>query len=169
MLNRLVAKVGQLEAAAAENEAQRRALQNEVISLKGNIRVFCRVRPTQGPGSVECLPDRNSLVVSQGGKDHLFSYDRVFGPGTSQEEVFGEVSELVQSALDGHKVCLFSYGQTGAGKTHTMQGNPSSPTNRGIIPRAVDKILECASRMERQGWQYTFEASYIEIYNEQLR
>lgn len=55
-----------------------------------------------------------------------------------QEEVFGAVSELVQSALDGHHVCLFSYGQTGAGKTHTMQGSGSGP-GRGIIPRAVEK------------------------------
>ena len=56
-----------------------------------------------------------------------------------QEEVFGTVSELVQSALDGYHVCLFSYGQTGAGKTHTMQGNGDG-TGRGIIPRAVEKV-----------------------------
>jgi hypothetical protein len=45
----------------------------------------------------------------------------------------------VQSALDGYHVCLFSYGQTGAGKTHTMQGD-STAAGRGIIPRAVEKV-----------------------------
>lgn len=54
-------------------------------------------------------------------------------------QVFAGVSELVQSALDGFHVCLFSYGQTGAGKTYTMQG-ADSPAGRGIIPRAVDKV-----------------------------
>jgi len=170
MLNRLVAKVGQLEAAAAENEAKRRDLQNYVLELKGNIRVFCRVRPIEGRGgAIECLPDRTTVRLDQGGRPHPFSFDRVFAPQATQEQVFQEVSELVQSALDGYKVCLFSYGQTGAGKTHTMQGNPNSPAQRGIIPRSVDKILEAADRMERQGWQYKFEASFIEIYNEQLR
>ena len=53
--------------------------------------------------------------------------------------MFSGVSELVQSALDGYHVCLFSYGQTGAGKTYTMQGS-DGPAGRGIIPRAVDKV-----------------------------
>lgn len=53
--------------------------------------------------------------------------------------MFEEVSDLVQSALDGFKVCLFSYGQTGAGKTHTMQGSRSYE-GQGIIPRAISKV-----------------------------
>lgn len=58
---------------------------------------------------------------------------------TLQAAVFEEVSDLVQSALDGYKVCLFSYGQTGAGKTHTMQGSRSFE-GQGIIPRAIAKV-----------------------------
>jgi kinesin family protein C1 len=58
---------------------------------------------------------------------------------STQADVFAEVSQLVQSALDGYKVCLFSYGQTGAGKTHTMLGCGSGE-QRGIIPRAVEKV-----------------------------
>ncbi len=56
-----------------------------------------------------------------------------------QAAVFEEVSDLVQSALDGYKVCLFSYGQTGAGKTHTMQGSRSFE-GQGIIPRSIAKV-----------------------------
>ncbi|CAN0504439.1 unnamed protein product, partial [Scytosiphon promiscuus] len=55
-----------------------------------------------------------------------------------QEEVFTEVSEFVQSALDGFNVCLFSYGQTGSGKTHTMQGSGAGDM-RGMIPRAMEQ------------------------------
>ena len=53
----------------------------------------------------------------------------------AQEQVFEEVSQLVQSALDGYKVCIFAYGQTGSGKTHTMMGPQFCHELRGIIPR----------------------------------
>jgi kinesin family protein C1 len=62
------------------------------------------------------------------------------------------VSEFVQSALDGFHVCLFSYGQTGSGKTHTMQGSGNGAM-RGIIPRAVEQILEQADLLQKQGWK----------------
>lgn len=80
------------------------------------IRVYCRVRPHLSP-AVRCLPDQTSVVVTgEGGKEASFGYDRVFGPTATQDEIFASVSELVQSALDGYHVCLFSYGQTGAGE-----------------------------------------------------
>jgi hypothetical protein len=90
---------------------------------------------------VQCLPDNVSVRLGGGpdGKDHTFAYDRVFRPEASQAAVFEEVSDLVQSALDGFKVCLFSYGQTGAGKTHTMTGSRSYE-GQGIIPRAISKV-----------------------------
>ena len=68
-----------------------------------------------------------------------FSFDRVFAPSAGQEAIFQEVSEFVQSALDGYNVCLFSYGQTGSGKTHTMQGSGVGQM-RGIIPRAIEQV-----------------------------
>jgi hypothetical protein len=57
-------------------------------------------------------------------------------------QVFDSVCELVQSALDGYHVCLFSYGQTGAGKTFTMTGGPT-PEQQGIMPRAVQQVRGC--------------------------
>jgi kinesin family member C1 len=97
-----------------------------------------------------------------------FEFDRVFDPTAKQEEIFEEVSQLVQSALDGYKVCLFSYGQTGSGKTHTMLGEGNGDA-RGIIPRAVAKIVQASQQNAHKGWSYTMHASYVEIYNEQVR
>jgi hypothetical protein len=70
--------------------------------------------------------------------------------------VFGEVSEFVQSALDGYSVCLLSYGQTGSGKTHTMQGSGDGPM-RGIIPRAMQQVGTYKTALETKGWTYTMQ------------
>jgi hypothetical protein len=64
-------------------------------------------------------------------------------------QVFDSVSELIQSALDGYHVCLFSYGQTGAGKTYTMSGG-SSAEQQGIMPRSVNQVNNL---LNTQTWQ----------------
>lgn len=189
MVQALVSRVATLEHALAEAELARRKLHNQLVELRGNIRVFCRLRPCASGSAVACAPDGVSLkLTADDGRDHAFSFDRVFGPGTAQETVFCEVAELVQSALDGYQVCLFSYGQTGAGKTYTMQGTRGA-AGQGIIPRAVRKvcvlevcfddvcnddnwsrqILEGVAVLREQGWEYELHASFIEVYNETLR
>jgi kinesin family protein C1 len=92
----------------------------------------------------------------------------VFSPAAGQDAIFAEVSEFVQSALDGYHVCLFSYGQTGSGKTHTMQGSGNNRM-RGIIPRAVEQILTHVKDLQSQKWKHSINASFLEIYNEDLR
>ncbi len=62
------------------------------------------------------LSSSNGVDTEQKLEEHSFNFDRAFGPSSSQDAVFQEVSEFVQSALDGYNVCLFSYGQTGSGK-----------------------------------------------------
>ena len=103
------------------------------------------------------------------GKRTSFKLQRIFPPTSSQEEVFGEVEGLVQSALDGHKVGIFAYGQTGSGKTWTMEGDMSNLSQSGIIPRSVDLIFERCKRLEEQGWACTLTVEMLEIHNESIR
>ncbi len=167
-------RIEQLEMQVLEGEQIRRAMHNKIQELRGNIRVFVRTRPFL-PGdnggtssSLDLHPDGENMSIECKAKSHGFKFDKVFPPSSGQDAVFDEVSEFVQSALDGYHVCLFSYGQTGSGKTHTMQGSGSGAM-RGIIPRAVEQILNQAKAMRKQKWKFTIMASFLEIYNEELK
>lgn len=169
-------RIIELEAALLNGEQIRRQMHNRIQELRGNIRVFVRTRPfLPGDGahldsSIEVCPDGEnmSIVDHRGGGDHGFKFDKVFPPSAGQDQVFNEVADFVQSALDGYHVCLFSYGQTGSGKTHTMQGSGKG-VMRGIIPRAVEQILSQVLLMQNQKWEFTLSASFLEIYNEELK
>ncbi|EGB07558.1 hypothetical protein AURANDRAFT_1821, partial [Aureococcus anophagefferens] len=184
-------RVAEMEEKLRDADVTRRKLHNTIQELRGNIRVFARVRPflpsdgaaADAPPVVVDMADGTSLTLAAEDDDadgepfgdkkrkrrkELFSYDHVFGPSTGQERVFTEVAEFVQSALDGYQVCLFSYGQTGSGKTHTMQGTGTGPM-RGIIPRAMEQVAAYCDAQRARGWAYEMEVSYVEIYNEQVR
>jgi kinesin family protein C1 len=117
-------RISELEEQLLNGEQLRRALHNRIQELRGNIRVYVRTRPflpndgASSSSSIDILPDGESLSISgrRGENAHAFKFDKVFAPSAGQEVVFDEVSEFVQSALDGYHVCLFSYGQTGSGK-----------------------------------------------------
>jgi kinesin family protein C1 len=161
-----------------KEETLRRILFNQVQELKGNIRVMCRVRPPMREEAVATInypdldkeskelelqgPEEKSSLGTITRKKNAFSFDRVFGPSTQNEEVFGEISQLVQSALDGYNVCIFCYGQTGAGKTHTMSSAD------GMIPRATKMIYDQATALQEKGWTYHMEGSFVEVYNEEI-
>jgi len=168
-------RITQLEAELLKGAQIRREMHNRIQELRGNIRVFVRTRPFlpgdngETKSSIDVLPDgENISIEGNNSATHDFKFDKAFPPSSGQEVVFQEVSEFVQSALDGYHVCLFSYGQTGSGKTHTMQGSGSGGM-RGIIPRAVEQILNQAQTMKEQKWTFKLTASFLEIYNEELR
>jgi kinesin family protein C1 len=165
-------QIAGLEAKSRVDEALRKKLHNTVQELKGNIRVYCRVRPLLGAEAAAeqaaegpqlfSLPSKHEIVITDPvqrktvdgsgttARKSEFDFDHVFGGDASQAEVFEELSQLVQSAVDGYKVCIFCYGQTGSGKTHTMQGpdgcedTPGAP-ECGLIPRSVEQIFDTAA------------------------
>ncbi|NWX13990.1 KIFC3 protein, partial [Aegotheles bennettii] len=152
----------------------RKKCHNELVRLKGNIRVFGRVRPItkedgQGLEATNAVTfdadDDAILHLLHKGKQVSFELDKVFPPQASQEEVFQEVQALVTSCIDGYNVCIFAYGQTGAGKTYTMEGTVANP---GINQRAL-QLLFSEVRGKAADWDYNISVSAAEIYNEALR
>ncbi|KFB44479.1 AGAP002248-PA-like protein [Anopheles sinensis] len=152
---------------------ERKDLHNMVMDLRGNIRVFCRVRPPLASElhRVECgwkyLDEQSLELAAMDGTNKRidFSFDHVFHPRTTQQDIFDNVSPLIQSALDGYNVCIFAYGQTGSGKTYTMDGVPE---DLGVIPRTVDLIFNAINDYKRFGWEYEIRVTFLEIYNEIL-
>ncbi|XP_013180751.1 PREDICTED: protein claret segregational-like [Papilio xuthus] len=156
-----------------------RILRNTVQDLKGNIRVYCRIRPPLETEKSKPLFSLNVLdacsievektellsSAKKGKSQHSFTFDGIFTPHATQEDVFTQVSSMIQSALDGYNVCIFAYGQTGSGKTYTMEGS-CGKENYGIIPRSIDMIFSCMEDLKRMGWELTVKANFLEIYNE---
>ncbi|XP_075869552.1 kinesin-like protein KIFC3 isoform X2 [Nelusetta ayraudi] len=152
----------------------RKKCHNELVRLKGNIRVFCRVRPVsqeeQDSADAKTMLSFDSeddavLHLSSKGKVMSFELDKVFPPQATQEEVFQEVQALVTSCIDGFNVCIFAYGQTGSGKTYTMEGVADDP---GINQRAL-RLLFSEVTDKTPDWEYSITVGMVEIYNETLR
>ncbi|GAV66366.1 Kinesin domain-containing protein/CH domain-containing protein [Cephalotus follicularis] len=157
---------------------ENRKLYNQLQDLKGNIRVYCRVRPFLS-GQPNCLStvgnidDGNITIITplkyvkEGRKS--FSFNKVFGPSATQEEVFSDTQPLIRSVLDGYNVCIFAYGQTGSGKTYTMTG-PKELTEEslGVNYRALSDLF-LLSEQRRDTICYNICVQMLEIYNEQVR
>uniref|UniRef100_A0A0E0L4S5 Kinesin motor domain-containing protein n=1 Tax=Oryza punctata TaxID=4537 RepID=A0A0E0L4S5_ORYPU len=167
---------------AAENYhkvlAENQKLFNEVQELKGNIRVYCRVRPFL-PGqdkkstTVDYIGENGELLISnpfKQGKDghRMFKFNKVFSPYSSQAEVFSDIQPLIRSVLDGFNVCIFAYGQTGSGKTYTMSGPSTSKQDWGVNYRALNDLFDI-SLSRRNAFSYEVGVQMVEIYNEQVR
>lgn len=131
--------------------------------------------------AVETSDGRNAVYAQQ-----TFVFDRVFGEAASQEQVYEESARrVVLSVLNGYNGTLMAYGQTGTGKTYTMEGF-TDEDEKGIIPRAVEDVfffIEATQRAEekkvvenagnkgvwsRQSTEFIVSASFLQIYNEVL-
>ncbi|KAG9440162.1 hypothetical protein H6P81_020327 [Aristolochia fimbriata] len=155
--------------------AKRKKLYNQVLEAKGNIRVFCRCRPLSkeevGNGCASVVDfdgakDGDLGILTNGGPaKKTFKFDRVFTPKDDQVDVFADASPLVVSVLDGYNVCIFAYGQTGTGKTFTMEG---TERNRGVNYRTLEELFKIANE-RKETFSYQISVSVLEVYNEQIR
>nr|TKS09937.1 kinesin-4 [Populus alba] len=156
---------------------ENRNLYNMVQDLKGNIRVYCRIRPAFGDRTsnvIDYIGDDGSLVISDPLKPQkdgkkVFQFNRVFGPTATQDEVFMDTQPLIRSVMDGYNVCIFAYGQTGSGKTYTMSGPSGRSTkDMGINYLALSDLFQMSNE-RKDIVNYCIQVQMVEIYNEQVR
>ncbi|XP_078049062.1 kinesin-like protein Klp61F [Augochlora pura] len=150
---------------------------------KQHIQVFVRVRPTndaERAGKSVTVVDTVSnkeLVVRERPCDKRtkkFTFDRVFGAFSKQLEVYNAVVQsLLEEVLAGYNCTVLAYGQTGTGKTYTMEGFDNNPmlnwqadSNVGIIPRALSHLFDELRILEVQ--EYSVRVSFLELYNEEV-
>ncbi|KAL9366250.1 hypothetical protein Peur_037449 [Populus x canadensis] len=157
-----------------EGAKERKELYNKVLELKGNIRVFCRCRPLKpeevAAGALvtidfESAKDGELTVMSNGLPRKTFKFDAVFSPQANQADVFEDTASFASSILDGYNVCVFAYGQTGTGKTFTMEGTEE---DRGVNFRTLEQVF-CMIKEREKLFRYDVSVSVLEVYNEQIR
>ncbi|KAI7748783.1 hypothetical protein M8C21_013644 [Ambrosia artemisiifolia] len=151
-----------------------------------NVQVLLRCRPfsneelrNNAPQVVTCDEYQREVAVSQNiaGKqiDRVFTFDKVFGPTAQQKDLYEQaVIPIVNEVLEGFNCTIFAYGQTGTGKTFTMEGeckraksgpNGELPSQAGVIPRSVKQIFDT---LEGQNAEYSVKVTFLELYNEEI-
>ncbi|PIO76718.1 kinesin motor domain protein [Teladorsagia circumcincta] len=145
------------------------------------VRVIVRCRPlseveiSQGHQSIVSMYPERGLVELRNPKDLQepskdFTFDAIYNESSKQLDLYDETfRDLVDSVLNGFNGTIFAYGQTGTGKTYTMEGRskPSIPEERGVIFNCFEHIFQHIARSRNQ--KYLVRASYLEIYQEDLR
>lgn len=178
LLEPLELRVQDLSSQLREEQQRRKRIHNQLQDMKGAIRVYARVRPPSAAEARDGVAVRRvdafSLEAENAGaaltpsskrrECRSFSFDSVFDEHSTQEDVFSECSGLVSSAVDGFNVTIFAYGQTGAGKTHTMFGSDEAP---GVVPRATAELFRLLSGFG-SARSSTVRCSMFELYRDEL-
>ncbi|KAK9295571.1 hypothetical protein QLX08_010135 [Tetragonisca angustula] len=167
-------------------DGDKRVIATKHLLPENNINVVVRVRPlsrkeikagddmaVQFPGDGQIYCEGFPSSVEKKGK--LFSYNVVFEPTATQEDIlqFSGVKKLIEMAVEGFSCTAFCYGQTGSGKTHTLTGPPEmfERTNpyseqHGLVFRSFVYLFKLLQ--ERQECNFVLKASFLEIYNEKV-
>ncbi|KAK8561819.1 hypothetical protein V6N12_048878 [Hibiscus sabdariffa] len=147
-----------------------------------NVQVLLRCRPlsederrTNVPRVISCNELKREVTVLQNVAnkqvDRVFTFDKVFGPKAQQRTIYDQaIAPIVNEVLDGFNCTVFAYGQTGTGKTYTMEGGMRNkggdlPAEAGVIPRAVRQIFDT---LEAQNADYSMKVTFLELYNEEI-
>ncbi|KAK3726500.1 hypothetical protein QZH41_003895 [Actinostola sp. cb2023] len=141
--------------------------QNSVIRVVDqNVLVFDPIEDTEVMNFPGSFKKRRNNMLQRRARDLKFIFDRVFDERSTTMEVFENTTKsIVDGVLDGYNCTVFAYGATGAGKTHTMLGNSSSP---GVC---FLTMMDLYNRIEELKDEKICDVavSYLEVYNETIR
>ncbi|XP_050551937.1 kinesin-like protein Klp68D isoform X2 [Spodoptera frugiperda] len=152
-----------------EKSARPRTALNECVKVVVRCRPLSEKEKNEGYEEVvKVWPERGAVqVYSPKGQDKMFTYDAAYDCTADTQTMYDEmVRPLVASVLDGFNGCVFAYGQTGTGKTHTMEGTAD---HEGIIPRAFRHIWAHIENSASPDVTHLVSCSYIELYLEDVR
>ncbi|KAF7054403.1 hypothetical protein CFC21_062078 [Triticum aestivum] len=153
------------------------------ISMVSLMRFYdwCMVRPlsveeqkANVQSAVSCNDTKREVTVLNSlfkQADKTFTFDTVFGPKSQQRAIYDHaVAPIVDDVLEGYNCTVFAFGQTGTGKTYTMEGEMMQqvgelPTSAGVMPRAVRHIFDI---LEAQKADYSMKVTFLELYNEEI-
>ncbi|KAF7702335.1 kinesin-like protein KIF3A [Silurus meridionalis] len=153
---------------------------HEKLEVSDNVKVVVRCRPlnqkekaTGYKQSVSVDEIRGTITVNKlemtNEPPKTFTFDTVFGPDSKQLDVYNLTARpIIDSVLEGYNGTIFAYGQTGTGKTFTMEGVRAVPELRGIIPNSFAHIFGHIAKAEGDT-RFLVRVSYLEIYNEEVR
>ncbi|XP_072983221.1 kinesin-like protein KIN-5B isoform X2 [Typha latifolia] len=147
-----------------------------------NVQVILRCRPLNDEEQklnlqkvISCNEQSKEVTVLQSlvnkQVDRTFTFDKVFGPKAQQRSIYDHaISPIVNDVLEGYNCTIFAFGQTGTGKTYTMEGEMRSkdrdlPADAGVIPRAFCHIFDT---LEARKADYSIRATFFELYNEEI-
>lgn len=146
---------------------------SNTADLASNVRVVVRFRPqtaserASGEAAVS-VQSASQCQIEHEGQTFDFAFDRVFGPDSTQEQVFDySLRQTVDDVLKGYNGTVLAYGQTGAGKSYTMMGPSLDGDQAGAIPRIVSRLyaeLKCSENVN-----FEVKVSYLEVYNERVK
>ncbi len=145
--------------------------------------MYVRVRPLnadeksgRSPWSIVSCPSHREVSVQQKSSvSSKFHFDRVFDDRSQQPEVYKSVVHpLIKQVLQGYNCTVFAYGQTGTGKTYTMEGlkdyggSWEKDPDAGIIPRSLVDIFEARKKQGFDRDNFQIKVSFLELYNEEI-
>jgi kinesin family protein 3/17 len=121
----------------------------------------CIVNVDMDIGSIQVYNPQNIKELKS------FTFDHTYDWRATQQLIFEQTAlPILESIMEGYNGTIFAYGQTGTGKTYTMEGNDNE-TDKGIIPRSIDWIFNNIKNYPAQ--QFLVRVSFVEIYNEEVR
>ena len=151
-----------------------RSHKSEAIQVVIRCRPLSSTEVANGNEKVVKMVERDDwgeVIVHREGDEEppkIFSFDRVFDERTNQEDLFEKTARaIVGNVFEGYNGTIFAYGQTGTGKTHTMEGEMKPKEMRGVMTRCFESVFKCID--EQPNAQFLVRASYLEIYKENIR